>query len=108
MKKIFYIAFLCLPLLFNGCAKRIVNTNVSIYGTVVDAQTYAPIQGAILTLTPSSKTRYTGSDGTYQFEDLNKQQYTIRVQMPGYLTDSKTVNLSSGEREEVTFALKKE
>ena len=84
------------------------DTSVSIYGTVVDADTHNPIQGVLLTLMPSSKNCYTGSDGSYQFEDLNKQQYTITAQMGGYRSDRKTVNLDAGERQEVTFALHQE
>lgn len=108
MKKIFIIAVICLPFFLGGCAKKVVDTNISIFGTVVDAADNAPIQGVLLTLMPSSKNRYTGSDGTYEFEDLDAQQYTITAQMGGYKTDRKTVNLTAGEREEVTFALKKE
>ncbi len=108
MKKILLITTICLSFLLSGCAKKVVDTSISIYGTVVDAETNAPIQGVLLTLMPSSKNCYTGSDGTYQFEDLYAQQYTITAQMIGYRTDRKTVNLTSGERSEVTFALKKE
>lgn len=108
MKKIVLLAAICLPMLFSSCAKKVVNTSISIYGTVVDADTNAPIQGVLLTLMPSSKNRYTGSDGSYEFDDLNAQQYTITAQMGGYKTDRKTVNLTAGEREEVTFALHKE
>lgn len=102
------MAVICLPFLFSSCAKKVVDTSISIYGTVVDADNSNPIQGALLTLMPSSKNCYTGSDGSYQFEDLNAQQYTITVQMGGYRTDRKTVNLVAGESAEVTFALHKE
>lgn len=108
MKKLIYLAIISSTLLFTGCEQRIIDTSIAIFGTVVDADTSAPLQGALLTLMPSSKNRYTGSLGTYEFEDLEPRQYTITVQMSGYRTDRKTVNLVSGEREEVTFALRKE
>ena len=108
MKKILILAVLCLPIFFGSCAKKKVSTSISIYGTVVDADTHNPIQGVLLTLMPSSKNCYTGSDGSYQFPDLNKQQYTITAQMGGYRTDRKTVTLNAGEKQEVTFALHKE
>ena len=44
------LAVVCLPLLFAGCEKRIVETGVTIYGTVYDAATHNPIQGAMLTV----------------------------------------------------------
>ncbi len=108
MKKFFILAVICLPIFFGSCAKKHVNTSISIYGTVVDADTHNPIQGVLLTLMPSSRNCYTGSDGSYQFEDLNTQQYTITAQMGGYKTDRKTVTLQAGDNEEVTFALRKE
>lgn len=111
MKKFKYWAFVCFSLLFIGfigCETRIYDTTIAIFGTVVDADTNAPLQGVLLTLMPSSKNRYTGSLGTYEFDDLEPRQYTITAQMDGYRSDRKTVNLVSGEREEVTFALHKE
>lgn len=108
MKKLLVIMALCLPFLLSSCAKKVVETSISIYGTVVDADNNSPVQGALLTLWPSSRECYTGSDGSYQFNDLNAQQYTITVQMGGYRTDRKSVNLVAGEKTEVTFALHKE
>ena len=109
MKKILILAVICLPILLTGCEKRIVNTGVTIYGTVYDATTFNPIQGAILTLQPSGRSCYTGSDGAFNFEeDLDPLQYTITAQANGYRTDRKTVKLYPGESSEVTFALKKE
>lgn len=108
MKKFIYTAFLCLPLLFCGCESRIIDMTISIYGTVFDADTNAPLQGVMLTLMPSSKNQYTGSLGTYEFADLEPQQYTITAQLDGYRTDRKSVNLVARERQEVVFVLHKE
>lgn len=109
MKKILYLVVFCLPLLFVNCNKKVVDTGVTIYGTVYDAQTNNPIQGAMLTLQPSGRSCYTGSDGAFNFEeDLDPIQYTITAQAIGYRSDRKTVKLTSGESSEVTFALKKE
>ena len=103
------LAVVCLPLLFAGCEKRIVETGVTIYGTVYDAATHNPIQGAMLTMQPGGRSCYTGSDGAFNFEeDLDPIQYTVTAQATGYRTDRKTVKLSPGESSEVTFALKKE
>lgn len=109
MKKlIFIMAVICLAPILNSCAKKVADTGISIYGIVFDSVTNAPLKGVLLTLMPSSKNCYTGSDGTYQFEDLYAQQYTITASMAGYRTDRKTVNLLPGDREEVTFILKTE
>lgn len=109
MKKFILLATICLPILFSSCAKTIVDTGVTIYGTVYDAQTFEPIQGAMLTLQPSGRSCYTGSDGAFNFEEnLDPLQYTVTAQAGGYRTDRKTVKLTPGESSEVTFALKKE
>lgn len=107
MKK-FLIILCCLPLFLGGCAKKVVNTSISIYGTVVEYGTQEPLESVLMTLTPSAKNSYTGSDGYYVFEDLNAQQYTITAQKAGYRTDRKTINLYAGEQSIVTFALHKE
>ena len=99
----------CMPLLFAGCEKRVIDTGVTIYGTVYDADTHNPIQGAMLTMQPGGRSCYTGSDGAFNFEeDLDPLQYTVTAQATGYRTDRKTVKLSAGESSEVTFALRKE
>lgn len=109
MKKIIVMAVIALPLLICSCAKTIVDTGVTLYGTVYDAETYNPIQGAMLTLQPSGRSCYTGSDGAFNFEeDLDPVQYTITAQANGYRSDRKTIKLTPGESSEVTFALKKD
>lgn len=109
MKKLLFLAAICLPLLFVSCNKRVIDTGVTLYGTVYDAQTNNPIQGAILTLQPSGRSCYTGSDGAYNFEeDLDPIQYTITAQATGYRADRKTVKLTPGESSEVSFKLEKE
>ena len=109
MKKFLFLAAICLPLVFNSCVPTIVDTGVTIYGTVYDADTYQPIQGATLTMQPGGRSCYTGSNGTFNFEEnLDPIQYTVTAQAQGYRTDRKTVKLTPGESSEVTFALKKE
>lgn len=109
MKKLILLAAICMPIIFNSCTPIVVDTGVTIYGTVYDAQTFEPIQGAMLTLQPSGRSCYTGSGGAFNFEEnLDPLQYTVTAQASGYRTDRKTVKLTSGESSEVTFALKKE
>lgn len=109
MKKIILWATICLPILFCSCQKTIVDTGVTIYGTVYDASTFEPIQGVMLTLQPSGRSCYTGSDGAFNFEEnLDPLQYTVTAQASGYRADRKTVKLTPGESSEVTFALKKD
>lgn len=112
MKKLFILAVICMPLLFAGCEKRVIDTSITIYGTVYDADTFSPIQDAEVYIQPNSKggTR-TGSDGTYQFDGLDGsvKQYTVVAKASGYKLDKRYANTSNAERKiEVSFSLHKE
>lgn len=107
MKKLVFFLTICLALLLNSCAKPIEDYSTSIYGTVIDADTYEPLQGVLLTLIPSTKNCYTGSNGYYEFADLEAQKYTITAQLSGYQADRKSFNLYPKDRLEITFSLKK-
>ena len=110
MKKLFYLAVLvCLPLFFTGCEKRVVNTDVTIYGTVFDKETFDPIQGAMVKLQPSARERITGSDGAFQFDnlDISVGKYYVQVSADNYKSDSKYVVLDAGESTNISFALEK-
>ena len=67
-----------------------------ISGEVVDFATGEPVEGAIVTLSPSGMNVYTGSDGLFEFLDLDRRQYTVTVQKAGYITNRKTVTIIPG------------
>jgi DNA-binding winged helix-turn-helix (wHTH) protein len=58
-------------------------------------------------LSPGGKTKTTGSDGRYEFQDLDAAQYTITVQKNGYQTNRKTVTAVSDEKTEANIPLTK-
>lgn len=108
MKKIFIIAVVCVPLLFAGCAKRIVDTTITIYGTVIDAKSQAPLGGVYVTITPGSKNKQTGDDGYFEFADLEQKQYSVQARKDGYRTNYRSVNYNAGEAVELIIPLEKE
>lgn len=55
------------------------------------------LQGVTITLTPGGLSRTTGSDGTYEFLNLEAQQYQVQAQKAGYVTDTKSVNVLVGQ-----------
>lgn len=79
----------------------------NIYGIVVDAASGEPIAGATITLSPGQRTQTSGSDGVYEFKDVDAKQYTVQAQKPGYNYDRKTVTVVAGDPTQANLTLKK-
>lgn len=107
MKRILLLLIICLPFMCTSCVKRIVDTTITVYGTVIDLETQMPIEGVSVTITPGAKNKVTGSDGYFEFVDLENRQYTLTAQKNGYSTDRKSITTVAGDNAEVTFLLKK-
>lgn len=109
MKKLMILAIICIPILFTGCEKRIIDTSVTIYGGVYDATTKNPIKGAFISILGAQGSSYTGSNGSYSFEvDLDPGKYTIQAHATGYRADWREIKVTAGAREQVSFELIKE
>ena len=108
MKKI-TIILICVLLLGaqSGCNKPIYNLYATLYGVVSDHETGEPIANASVVLSPGGKTKTTGTDGRFEFLDLDAQQYTITVQKTGYQTNRKTVIAVAAEKTEANIPLTK-
>lgn len=78
-----------------------------IYGTVLDKESGEPIRNAEITLNPGGKTTVVGSNGTYEFVNLEAGMYTVNVQADGYDHNSKTANVVNGESTACDFHLTK-
>lgn len=107
MKKIILLATLCMPLLFGNCAKKIVDTTVSIYGTVVDAETQSPLDGVQVRLSPGTHEKHTGDDGYFEFVNLEHKQYSLQAHKVGYKTNYRMVYYNAGEKIELIIPLEK-
>ena len=108
MKKAFLLlSFALIISAFSGCVKPEYELYATIYGVISDHDTGEPIAVASVVLSPGGKTKTTGSDGRYEFTDLDAQQYTITVQKTGYKTNRKTVNAVPAESTEVNIPLTK-
>lgn len=110
MKKILFLAAICLPLLFTGCEKRKINTDCTISGYIYDAYTSAPLQGVDVTLQPGYYgSRATGSDGLYQFDNVEADiQYTIGAHKRGYQYNKKSIKAQPGRNEHIDIWLEPE
>ena len=109
MKRIAIILLNCVLAigLFNGCTKEEHNLYATIYGVVTDNDTSEPIAGASIVLSPSGKTQTSGTDGRFEFLNLDAAQYTVTVQKAGYQTNRKTVTAAAAEKTEANIPLTK-
>lgn len=70
-------------LLWQGCEND--DLPGSIYGTVVDKATGEPIKSAGVELSPGGLKTVTGSEGQFEFTQLNPGSYTLLVTKTGYI-----------------------
>jgi hypothetical protein len=108
MKKVLLLLSCALFLIGNSsCSKTEHDLFSTLHGVVSDAETGDPISGAAITLSPGGKSQTTGTDGRYEFENLDAAQYTVTVQKTGYQTNRKTVTAVAGEKAEANILLTK-
>lgn len=93
--------------LFTACKPESYDTYGNIVGTVIDVDSGEPVQQVTVTLTPTGKNTYTGTDGMFDFPELEAQQYTVTVQKSDYEGNRKIVNVVAGETTNVSLTMKK-
>ena len=96
VKNIRYILISFALVLFSTCAEDIEVFTGNIIGKVTDAQTGETLKGVSITITPTGNTKTTGSDGTFEFIDLEPKQYEIQAKKDGYISNSKSVTVVTG------------
>lgn len=90
-----------------SCKPSAYDTFGSLYGVVSDMDTGEPVVNVIVVLSPGGSSLMTGSDGRYEYRDLEPQQYTITVQKNGYSTNRKSITVISGEKTEANISIRK-
>lgn len=107
MKKISFIGTVVLMMITMtvSCDKPPYESFATIYGVVSDSATGEPLANANVVLSPGGKTKTTGTDGRFEFSELDPQQYTITVQKTGYQTNRKTVTAVVAESVEANITL---
>ena len=71
-------------------------TLYSVSGTVTDADTSEPIEGAVITI-GTSYTNTTNSSGFYNIEDVTAGTYTLTCELTGYETYITEINVEGDE-----------
>ncbi len=92
----------------SACDPVTYETYGNISGTVIDKDTGEPLDDAYISLTPKIKPNiYSGSDGQFEFKDLEVEQYTIAATKAGYEADRTIVNVIAGETVNASLVMKK-
>lgn len=65
----------------------------SIQGIVTNLNTSEPIQGVNISLSPTGASAVTGSDGRYEFVNLEPGLYSVQGMKSGFETNTKTITI---------------
>ena len=99
MKKSLYLllGLLLVCGIYQACAPE--ELPGSIYGTVVDKATGEPIKSAGVELSPVGLKTVTGSEGQFEFTELDPGKYTLLVIKTGYMAGvSHTIEVKPGQQ----------
>ncbi|MBO5703900.1 MAG: carboxypeptidase regulatory-like domain-containing protein [Bacteroidaceae bacterium] len=107
LNKIALYPVLLLSLLFlTNCSKDIEAFTGNIIGNVTDAETGAPLDKAIVTISPTGQSTQTTADGHYDFLDLQAQAYVVTASKSNYNTENKNIVVEIGKDNRLDFALR--
>ena len=77
----------------------------SIVGTVKDSNTQNALSGVTVALMPGNLSVVTNVYGTFRFDDLDSQDYTLYFSKTGYDSKNETVTVSDGETRNIEVLL---
>ena len=100
MKKSLYLllGILLICGIYQACAPD-VELPGSIYGVVADKATGEPIKSAGVELSPGGLKTITGSEGQFEFTELDPGKYTLLITKTGYLDGvSSTIEVKAGQQ----------
>ena len=92
-----------------GCTPEVEKLG-TVYGTVTDFSSGEPIGNANVRLNPKGETTLTGSDGTFQFNDLPTGSYSLSLSKNGYedLDDDYVLKIENGNTVQRAVQMKKQ
>lgn len=90
------LLLLCVGLLCTACPPDPVETKGSVSGKVTDSRTGEPLQGVTVSIAPGTlKSRTTGSDGYFEFQELPVGSYTVQGVKENYRTNTKEAKVEA-------------
>lgn len=91
----FFLGVVCASLLLlTSCVKEA--SVGSIQGIVTNASNSEPIRGVNISLSPTGLSTVTGSDGRYEFTNLQPGNYTVQGVKTGYESNTKNITIVAG------------
>ncbi len=91
-----FLTFITL-LFFGACSEDDKEETGTIYGKVSDARTGEMIAGAEVTLTPGGRATSTGTNGIFEFSNLDAKQYELQAKKEGYQSNTKPITVVPGQ-----------
>jgi len=110
MKKIIYIVCCVLLAASTSCEKvklDIINYG-SINGTVLDGDTYLPLQGVLITTTPASVSLLSDAEGKFSIPKLKEGDVAVSIKKKDYLSNSLSVAVYGEEETKMDFLIFKD
>lgn len=80
-----------------SCVSDIEDSACQITGSVNDKTTGEPVSAVSVTLSPGGKSTVTGSDGVFEFVNINPDNYTITISKDGYAPATKECTVGNGQ-----------
>lgn len=110
MKKIIYIVC-CFFLAFNtSCNEEKLDIAYygSVEGTVLDGETYLPVEGVQITTTPASISLLTNAEGKFSIPKIVEGDVAVNVKKKDYLSNSLSVAIYNLENTRLDFLIFKD
>ena len=110
MKKIIYIVCCFVLAASTSCEKvklDIINYG-SINGTVLDGDTYLPLQGVLITTTPASVSLLSDAEGKFSIPKLKEGDVAVSIKKKDYLSNSLSVAVYGEEETKMDFLIFKD
>ncbi|MDD4968616.1 MAG: carboxypeptidase-like regulatory domain-containing protein [Paludibacter sp.] len=110
MKKYIYIISLLYVASFISCESEKLDILYygSINGTVIDSETYLPIQGALISTTPASISVLSDANGKFSIPKIKEGEVAVNIKRKDYLSNSLTVAIYKNESTLMDFLIFKD
>lgn len=100
----FFLGLLACLMLGISCKPTdILETTGKLSGRVTESGSNKPLANAVISITGQSYT--TGADGTFVFNDLPEDEYSVEVSLLGYKTEKKQYLVRAGKETKADFSL---